>query len=114
MALLTKQQVTRAGLNPSFVAVGGSGDEFVPGDQTYLHVKNGGGGASTVTIVTPRTAKGQAIADVTVSVPAAGERIIGPFPESEYADPNDVNRRADVSCSPTTSVTIACIELSRG
>jgi hypothetical protein len=114
MALLTKQNVTRAGVVPAYTAAAGGGDEFVPGDETYLHVKNGSGGSITVTIVTPRTAKGQAIADVAVAIAAGAEKLIGPFPDEDYADPSDPNRRADITYSGVTSLTIGCFALSRG
>jgi hypothetical protein len=113
MALLTTQQITRAGTDPATgaVAAGGTGDEFVPGDNVFLRVVNGGGGATTVTVTTPRTVKGQAIADLAVSVPAGGQRLIGPLPADQYANPAD--GKGDVACSPTTSVTISVLELAR-
>lgn len=113
MALLTTQSIDRDGLSPTFDAATPGGDTFAPGDLVFLHVKNGGGSAITVTIVTPKEAfPGAAIADTAVSVSAAGEAMIGPFPSRHYADPTD--GIADISYSGVTSVTIAAIELSVG
>lgn len=114
MALLTKQDVVRAGLAPTYAAVGAAGDEFVPTDNTFLHVKNGNAAATNVTVVTPKTVGGQAIADLVVSVPAAGERFIGPFPPSQYANPAAGDGKADVTYSVTATVTVACLELATG
>jgi hypothetical protein len=112
MALLTSQQITRAGLTPSLAAVGGSGDEFHPGDNVFLRVDNGSGGSINVTVVTPKTVRGQAIADLVVAVPAAGSKLIGPLPKEDYANPAD--GKGDISYSATTSLTIAVLELTRG
>jgi len=112
MATLATQQVVRTGLNPAYSAAAGGGDRFTPSDTTFLHVKNGSGGALTVTVVTPRTdpGSGQAIADVAVSVPATpGERMIGPFPAPSFGAPAD--GLADITYSGVTSLTIAVIEV---
>ena len=106
MALLATQTAVQAGLTPSYSAVSSS-DTAVPGDNVVLIVRNAGGSADTVTIVTPSTFSGLAIADQTVTVPATtGERII-PLPASLYADPT--TGLATIQHSFTTSVT--CIVL---
>jgi hypothetical protein len=110
MAVLNPQKITRAGLNPAYAAAGAGGDEFVPDSDTYLHVKNGAGVPQTVTVVTPGEAfEGAAIADIAVAVPAGGERIIGPFPADDFADPS--NGRADITYSGVVTLTIAVIRL---
>jgi len=114
MATLTKQVVTLSGIGPTYAAATGGGDEFVPSDKSLLHVKNGSGSPITVTIVTPRTdpRSGQAISDVAVSVPATGERMIGPFPRQAFAGTTAADPEADITYSGVTSLTIAHIELS--
>lgn len=112
MATLATQKIARAGLGPTYAAAAGGGDSFSPSKNTFLHVKNGGGGAVTVTVVTPGTLIADiAIADVAVSVPAGGERMIGPCPYEYFADPAD--GLADITYSGVTSVTVAVLELSQ-
>lgn len=107
MAQVATQSVSRAGLAPVYSAASAGGDEFVPGDTVFLHVKNGGASAVTVTVVTPGTADGFDIADMAVSVPAAGERMIGPLSAGTFADRAD--RRGDITWSATASVTFAVL-----
>ena len=110
MATLTTQQVTRTGLAPAFAAAAAGGDKFVPNKDTILHIKNGSGGSLTATIVTPKEAfSGAAIADIAVAVPAAGERIIGPFPYENFADPSDA--LANLTYSGVTSLTVAVYQV---
>lgn len=112
MGLLNKQQVTQAGLTPAFVAAGAGGDEFYPGDDTYLEVINGGGAPINVTVVTPKTHRGKAIADDVVAVPAGGRKKLGPYPAEDYA--NSADGKADVTYSATAAVTVGCFELAAG
>lgn len=111
MAVLAVQTITRAGLAPAYSAAAAAGDKFTPSDRTVLHVKNGSAGALTVTVVTPKqTSYGADIADVAVSVPAGGERLVGPFAYEHFADTDD--GLADITYSGVTSLTVAALELS--
>lgn len=87
----------------------GAGDRFTPADGTFLHVKNGGGAPITVTIVTPATADGLAVADQVTTVPAAGERFIKPPAVRLVKDAQD---KAGITWSATTSVTWAPLHLA--
>ena len=112
MALLATQTVDIDGHAPTYGAASGGGDEFVPGEDVFLHVKNGSGASITVTVVTPKQAhEGIETADVAVAVPAAGERFIGPFPANIFGNPAD--GRADITYSGVTSLTIACFALDQ-
>jgi len=112
MALLASQNISRAGLASAYAAASAGGDTFAPSSLTLLHVKNGSAGALTVTIVTPRNdAYGNAIADNAISVPAAGERMIGPFPAESYADPT--TGLGNISYSGTTSLTIGAFQVTQ-
>lgn len=109
MALLTPQQVTKAGLQPVYSAVSASDTiaDISPG--MFLHVKNGGGSSDTVTQDDAgTTAGGSSAADPTVSVPATtGDRMI-------YIVPSFVNPATGlitVTHSFTTSVTCALIRV---
>lgn len=78
----------------------------------WLHLKNGGGAPITVTIVTPgEVLPDLPVADLAVSVPAGGERLIGPLPAPYFADPAD--NLVDVTYSAVTSVTVAAFRLGR-
>lgn len=107
MALLSTQVAVQAGLTPSYGAVSAS-DTAVPGDQVVLHVKNGGGSPDTVTLVTPGTVSGLAIADQTVSVAAGAEKFI-PLISELYRDPT--TGLCTIQHSFTTSVTCAVVSV---
>jgi hypothetical protein len=49
MTLLATQNISRAGVTPSYSAVAAS-DTFVPDSQTFIHVKNAGGSPDSVTV----------------------------------------------------------------
>lgn len=106
MATVATQSVGTGGLNATYSAATAS-DKVLPGSNTVLHVKNGGGGALTVTLVTPGTVDSLAVADRVVSVPAGEDRFIS-VPGGIYANRAD-GGLATVTFSPTTSVTFAVL-----
>lgn len=108
MALLSAQAVTKAGLQPVYTAVNAS-DTITPDNNLFLHVKNAGGSACTVTLddggVTPG---GSNPTDPTVTVPATtGDRMIA----IPYNFVNPTTGLITVTYSPTTSVTAALLRL---
>jgi hypothetical protein len=111
VALLNTQTIDRTGLAPVYGAVSAS-DTFAPGDRVFLHVKNTGGRADTITFITPGSAiPGVTLGDPSVVVPATtGDRMIGPFPGGYFADPT--TNLVTVNHSATTGVTCAVIGLS--
>lgn len=107
MALLTKQQISLAGLEAVYSAAAASdtiGDAGVGGTK-ILHVKNGGGSDDTITIVVPGTYLGVNITDPTVVVTAGEERFIA-IPK-EAIDPS--TGLVTVQHSFVTSVTQALL-----
>jgi len=112
MATLATQKVTRAGLvNPTFAACTGGGDRFTPDNNTHLHVKNGSGGALTVTVAATKVPlANMTVTNVAVSVPAGGEARIGPFPYDMFGA-TDASGLADITYSGVTSLTIAVIQV---
>lgn len=112
MADLTTQKITRAGIGPTYAACAGGGDKFIPDDDVYVHIKNGSGGALTATFATPGDVDGEPIDDRTVSVPAGGERVIGPFPKTIFANNADGGKCA-ITYSGVTTLTIGVFELQR-
>jgi FlaG/FlaF family flagellin (archaellin) len=111
MALLTTQNISRAGVTPSYSAVAAS-DTFVPDAQTFIHVKNAGGSPDSVTIsVLAGDPPGLTVSDVVVSVTNAQERMIGPLPGNFFADPT--TGLGTVAHSFTTSVTSGIFKLGQ-
>jgi hypothetical protein len=107
MAVLTVQDMSLAGVTDALVAAAGGGDSFDNNGLCLFVVNNASGGAITVTFDDPQSPNpGNAVAfnpDVTVSVPAAGRRTIGPFPPFRFNDPNG---RVQVAYSGVTSLTV--------
>ncbi len=105
--LITAQTISRAGLGPTYAAANVDGHFWPNNGQQLLQVKNASGSPITVTFPIPVTVDGQTVASKTVSVPATtGDRIIGPFPTSQY---NDTLGNANVTFSAVTSVTCALL-----
>lgn len=79
MAALTLQVLVPGGSASTLVAAAGGGDTCPAGDGIFLEANNGSGAPITITLATPGTVDGLAIADRAVSVPA-GERWKIPVP----------------------------------
>jgi hypothetical protein len=111
-AELTPQQVTVAGLNPSFAAAVEDGDVFDPG-AVLLWVENASASPVTVTVPTPLTVGGLAVAEAGGSVPAGEFRLFGPFPRSVFGQAvgETDEGKVYVDYSDVTSVTRALIKL---
>jgi hypothetical protein len=111
MAALTTQNISRTGITPTYAAVAAS-DTFAPGANTFIHVKNGGGSSDTCAIqVLAGDPPGLTIADLSVAVTNAQERMIGPFPPQFFADPT--TGQATVTHSFITSVTVGVFNLTQ-
>lgn len=103
MAVLTVNEISRAGVSGALTAAAGGGDSFANDGRTYLDINNGSGGSITVTFVTQQTVDGLAVADLAVAVGAGVRTKVGPFPPGIY---NDVNGRVQVTYSGVTSLTV--------
>lgn len=110
MATLSVQTISRTGTSPTYASAAGGGDQFQNDGSARLHVKNGGGSPITVTIDSPNTcsfgASASSAHDYVTSVPAGGEKFIGPFSADQFNDPNGM---VQISYSAVTSVTVAVI-----
>lgn len=104
MATLASQQIAPAGIIPTLAAANSGGDAFVCGANSFLHVKNGSGSSITVTLVTPNSDFGQAIADVTITVAAGAEKLVGPLYPAEFE--NDSTGLGSITYSAATTVTV--------
>jgi hypothetical protein len=106
MATLTKQEVTRGGLEVTYGAAASGGDEFVNTGSEHIRIKNDDSSTHTVTIITTATVDGLAVDDRQVSIPAGEERAIGPFPPKVY---NNSSSMVQLTYDDVTSVTIAIV-----
>jgi hypothetical protein len=107
----TPQDVSRSGLAATYYSGLLTADTQVINNdgRVVLHFKKSGAGACTVTIATPNTIDGQAVADRTVNVPATtGDVFVGPFPEKHYNDPSGDLR---VTLSEITGLTLAVLRV---
>jgi len=115
---LTPQAVSRTGITPSYTAAGSSpllntSDTFQFNNtgKEILHFKKSGASDCTVTIVTPETVDGLAVADRTLTVPAStGDKMIGPFPPEHYNTPGTATFQG-FTLSEVTGLSVAIIRL---
>lgn len=104
MALLNPQTVTPLGPTITFQAAGSIYDAFVPVPRGILRVRTAGT-ITTVAITIPGTDRyGLARPDISVALPATGEKDFGPF-DSDAADA--VTGLVTFTCTPITAVTVA-------
>ena len=107
MAVLTVQQAALTGLNSSYGAAAGGGDQFANTGKAMLHVKNGAS-SKTVTVDSQTPCSQGVDHDAVVAIPAGEERMIGPFPKARF---DDANGDVQITYSAVTSVTVAVVEL---
>ena len=110
MSLLTVQTINANGLNPTYGAASAGGDKVpLNAANTFLHVKNGSASSVTVTITTQSNqVDGLTLPDRTVTIPASGERMIGPLTQARYGD---INQQASVAYSAVTTVTVGAFRI---
>lgn len=117
MADLTVQEIVETGLEAAYAAADALGDAALnlAGD-VILHVRNGDVAAHTVTVTAQRSSKpvagfgAMSKADLQVSVPAGGDRFMGPFPVQAFNDPS---ARIRISYDDATGITIAALRVNR-
>lgn len=107
MAVLTAQSMPLGGLLPTYAAAAGGGDQAPCGEKLVLHVRNDDASSKTVTVATPGTVGGLAIADAAQTIPAGDDAFI-PL-KSTYRDP--ATGLAAITYSAATSVTVAVLQL---
>ena len=113
--LITRQQIVRTGLSgPTYTAIDATDTYYVenaPGD-VFLHFKNTGGSAATVTLDITRTQQGASFADPTVTIPATtGDVLVGPFPELFEVVGGTHDGRVKFTQDQATGVTVAAYRL---
>jgi hypothetical protein len=109
--VLTVQEISRTGKSVTeqmTAATATHGEKFLNDGRTFLRVKNGNAATRTVTIETPGTVDGQALADLVVTIAATGDgdgldfQDIGPF----TAIHNQSDGYVWAVCSAVVDVTI--------
>ena len=114
MATPTIQEITTAsnGLTPSYAAASATETYLIANNgAVFLHVKKTDVATCTVTVVTPNTVAGLAVADYTAVVPAStGDKMIGPFSPNIY---NDAAGNIAVTFSEVAGLTFAVLRLPR-
>jgi hypothetical protein len=109
MATLNTQAISLAGLAPNYGNAAGGGDKCQVGDRNFLHVKNGSGSSITVTLTATAAVRGQAVSNVTVTIPAAGDKMIGPLNADLFQSPTD--GLCAIGYSSATTVTVAALRI---
>jgi hypothetical protein len=103
------QEISRAGVTPTYNAASADNNSFVNDGRTLVQVLNVGA-EMTVTIVTPGTVDGLAITDRAVVVPlTTGNKMIGPFPPDIY---NQSDGKVHLNWSRSSDVTFAVMRMS--
>lgn len=112
---LTLQASDRDGTELTFSAATAGGEAFDnSGQNVLLVVNNGSAGAVVVTIETPGTVDGAAIADKTGSVAAGEIAVFGPFPKAAYnqADGDTgLSEAVRITTDTQTSITLAALRV---
>src|SRR3990172_1831907 len=86
---LAAQQINSSGITPTYTGTLSTASTYKVRNtgRIFLHFKKSGAGACNVTIATPHTVDGNAVADKVVSVPATtGDKMIGPFKPDVYKE----------------------------
>lgn len=81
------------------------------GGKTFLAVKNADASPHNITVVTPRTVDGLAIADVAVEVAVGKTILIGVFSQGTFNQGSTDTNKVHVDIDDDTSVTIGAFRL---
>lgn len=112
MATLSTQTMNLAGASVTYTAAASGGDKATPSRRTFLHVKNEGASAVTVTVDdTLSVEPSGAISfdpDIEVTIEAGADRFIGPIVETRFQGSDGL---ADISYDQVDSVSIAIISV---
>lgn len=109
MATLTIQELSSDGLQATYDPADVAGDDFdnalaAGKNAPFIHVKNGDASPIDVTPAIVQTVDGQSVVPKVHSIPAGGEKFIGPFDRTAYGS------TVNLTYSSVTSVTIAVLQ----
>lgn len=85
---LTVTEVVAAGVAPAGTVGQVDGHGFLNHGETIIVITNSGVGSHTVTVQTPKTVGGLAVAELTNAIAAATTEYMGPFPPGTYNQAN--------------------------
>src|SRR4030042_1095268 len=108
---LTVQRLLPTGITPSYTGSLLTTNTYLVRNsgRVVVHIKKSGAADCTVTIATPATVGGLAVAEQTVTVAATtGDKMIGPFPPRIY---NDGAGDLRLTFSEITGLTAAAVEM---
>jgi hypothetical protein len=108
MSTLTNQSIVAAGLEATYAACAGGGDDFVNSGKDFIHIKNGHTSPQTVTINSQAACNQGFDHDIAVEVTNGEERLIGPFPKDRF---NNASDKVLLTYSGVTALTIAILRL---
>tara|TARA_R110001592_G_scaffold45643_3_gene145844 strand:+ start:566 stop:913 length:348 start_codon:yes stop_codon:yes gene_type:complete len=113
MATITAQQITQAGLEPTYVTPALAGDKVLNTAKQFFHVQNNSGETAMTATVVPEVTTvvdpllGTLKKENAVLTLAAGEEgFLGPFEVDAF---NDVDGKITITCSAQTSVKLAAL-----
>lgn len=108
MAVLTVQNtVGTTGVAATFAAAASAGDKFANDGKTQFVVKSGTSVARTVTISSKKTCNQGSTHDLSVSVVAGAQEVIGPFDRSRF---NNGAGQVEVTYSSPAGLTVAALK----
>jgi hypothetical protein len=106
LAQLTVQSAKVSGQAVTFTAASATGDSFTNNGMTLFKVKNGGVSSITVTINSQKQCNYGFDHDISVTVAAGEEKVIGTFPRERFSDDSN---NVQITYSDVTSVTVCAI-----
>lgn len=106
---ITPQKATSAGVAVTFEPANSLGNSYFAAKGRGLVVRNGSGSAITVTLPTPATADGLAIADRAITVAAGAQTHVGVGSQAGIYAQTDGTVWVDYSA--VTTVTVAVVDI---
>lgn len=106
--LITPQSVGSAGLAATYEPANAAGNSYRLASGTVAHIKNAGASDCTVTVETPMTVDGLAVADRSITVAAGTDRFIGLGTTAAYRQSGGT---VFIDYDQVTSVTVAVLTI---
>lgn len=112
---LTVTEVVPGGVGPAGAAGIADGHKFDNRGEEILAISNGGAGAHTVTVQTPRTVGGLSVSEQTNTIAAGATEYMGPFAPGTFNQPSGADRGkvfVDYDASPG-ELTVRCLKVRK-